>query len=336
MLSDKLRYDNNKVSLDEIIEEAPFGLIAIDKEGSITLINRQAIELLSLEGNLFKIHGSNILTWIEHIPPLYEKMNHSLATHPATFFLKSTRVNRRHLALRGIPVGENYMMVIQNITQVKETEVEVLSAMIEGQEKERKKIAREIHDGIGPLLSAIRLNLEALKARHNQQMDEKSLDDIDQIIHTLDETTQDIRAMSHNLMPPVLIDFGLVPAVNNLCSRISNSGKVGIDLITNLNKRIESENELILYRIVQELVNNSLKHSEATRITVQLMDHGNYVLLSVEDNGKGFNMNEMDVHSAGTGLSNIQARIQSRNGNIHFETAPGRGFIANVEIPIFN
>jgi signal transduction histidine kinase len=333
-ISDKLRYDNEKVSLDRVIADAPFGLITVDHDGTIILINRQTIELLMLKGNLAKVHGSNILNWIGHIPPLYDIMKKNLETGPVPFYFKSIRISRKHLAIRGIQAGKNYMVVIQNITQVKETEVEVLSAMIEGQEKERKKIAREIHDGIGPLLSAIRINLEALKARGNLQMDKKSLDDMDQIILTLDETTQDIRAMSHNLMPPVLIDFGLIPAVNNLCSRIRNSGKVEIELITNLNKRIESENELILYRIVQELVNNSLKHSEASKITVQIMDHGSHILLSVEDNGKGFNLEEVDAHSTGTGLSNIQARIQARQGSIHFDTKPGMGFIAHIEIPV--
>ena len=332
--SDMICFIEDKVLLDRIIAEAPFGLLTTDMEGVIVLINRQFADFFNIENSLDNIIGNRIFQIVEHIPQLYEKISNSITINPIPFYIKSIPIDKKHLVVRGIPVDDNYLVVAHNITQVKETEAEILSAMIEGQDNERKKIAREIHDGIGPLLSAIRFNLEALQARYNDQFDSKSLDDLTHIIYALDETTRDIRAMSHNLMPPTLIDFGLVPAVSNLCNKIRSSGKLDIDFITNLKRRLDPENELTIYRIVQELTNNSLKHSNASRLNVQLMDHDAQILLSVDDNGQGIDIKNINIYSEGIGLSNVRARVNAYHGTLLIESTPGKGFIAQVEIPL--
>jgi len=332
--SDGICYNKGEVSLERIIAEAPFGLVTTDLEGNIILINKQFADLISIQENLDIALGRSIYQFVEHIPQLFEKVNQCIKITPVPFYLRSIPVHNRFLVVRGIPVDNKYLLVAHNITQVKEFEAAVLSAMIEGQDNERKKMAREIHDGFGPLLSAIRLNLEALTVKYNDQFDNQSREDITHIINALDETTKDIRALSHNLMPTVLIDFGLVPAVNNLCAKIRSSGKIDVEFITNLKRRIDPENELTIYRIVQELINNAIKHSEASRVNVQLMDHETIIILSVDDNGKGVNMKEIDVYSGGIGLNNIQARVNANRGSFTIESTPGNGFTAHVEIPL--
>ena len=329
-----ISYLHHRGLLEKIIAEAPFGLATTDLKGTIVLINRQFAHFLNLDKNQENLIGKKIIQAVEKIPLLFEKTTQCIKSIPVPFYLKSIEIDKKHFAVRGIPVDDHYMMVIHNITKVKELEADVLSAMIEGQDKERKKIAREIHDGIGPLLSAIRFNLEALQLRFNDQLDSKSRDDLIHIINALDETNRDIRALSHNLMPPVLIDFGLVPAINNLCNKIRNSGKMEIEFITNLKRRIDAEYELTIYRIVQELTNNSLKHSGANRLVVQLMDHGAQLLMSVDDNGRGVDLGKKNIYAAGIGLSNVQARVNACRGNCIIESSPDKGFIVQVEIPI--
>ena len=325
---------HKEVLLERIIAEAPFGLVNTDLEGFILLINKQFANFFNLKDNLNEALGKKVFDLVEKIPQLHEKLIRCIKTKPQPFSFKSIEINKRHFAVRGIPMDDHYMLVAHNITQVKELEAEVLSAIVEGQDKERIKIAREIHDGIGPLLSAIRLNLEALQLKFNEQMDNRSQDDLKQIINALDETHRDIRALSHNLMPPALIDFGLVPAINNLCAKIKSSGKTDIDFITNLKRRLDPEHELTIYRIVQELTNNSLKHSGAGHLDVQLLDHGSQISLSVDDNGKGIDLKSKNIYSSGIGLSNVQARVNAFRGNCIIESSPGKGFIVQVEIPI--
>ena len=149
----------------------------------------------------------------------------------------------------------------------------------------------------------------------------------------MDDAVKEIRAISHNLMPNALVKSGLVAAVKEFVSKLNNSDKLKINLeITGLQQRLEPTSETILFRVLQELVSNIVKHANANQISIQLLQHENEITLMVEDNGIGFDTSSKDEMN-GLGLKNIQSRIAFLNGQFNIDSATGKGTTVVIEIP---
>lgn len=211
------------------------------------------------------------------------------------------------------------------------SERRVLHAIITTEEKERKRFAKEMHDGLGPLLSTVKMSLSALSARITEPTDKEILENTTLVVNEAITTIKDI---SNILSPHVLSNFGLLSATNSFASKISKAGSVNIDIISNLGKkRFNSDIEVVLYRAACELINNSVKHSGASRIDVELNKHGNFIILQVQDDGRGFDNALLEnAEGRGMGLSNIETRVKSVNGVFVLETGPGKGMQAIIRI----
>lgn len=196
-----------------------------------------------------------------------------------------------------------------------------LRAIIDSQEAERKRIAAELHDGLGQSLAAVRMRLSTEPASK-------------ETVEMLDRSCVELREISHNMMPSNLLRAGLVTALKELAERISRTGKmqVNVDAEEDLPKQGASI-EIQLFRIVQELLTNIVKYAEATSTTIQLMSDGKRYTIMVEDNGKGFDKSQLQK-SAGNGWYNIQSRLSMLNGQAEIDTAPGRGTVITVDIPV--
>lgn len=211
----------------------------------------------------------------------------------------------------------------------KEKEINLLEAMIQGEESERNRIARDLHDGVGGLLSAAKMQFSVLK-NVNGSTNHKT--EFDQALHLLDESASEIRKTAHNLLPELLNRFGLEEAIDNYCQRVSTS-KFRIDFVCMGEiPRLKQSFELTIYRIIQELVNNCIKHSQATETLVQLSCHNDFLVVTVEDNGKGFNYlpGKMD----GIGLDQIHAKVNSVGGNIKIESIENKETTVYLEFDI--
>ncbi len=208
-----------------------------------------------------------------------------------------------------------------------EGELKVLMAMIEGEEKERSRLARELHDGVGGMLSATKMHLSVLQ---NQGVQAGQSQQFLQTTSLLDAATQEVRNIAHNLSPDMLLRYELEEALARFCKNVSNA-QLQIDFYY-LGESIKLKNnfKLVLYRMVQELVNNIIKHAEASQALVQLSLHDHMLSLTVEDNGKGFIMGE----GKGIGLANLQARVKDMQGEISIESAPGKGTTVYAEFNI--
>lgn len=205
-------------------------------------------------------------------------------------------------------------------------------AILEAEENERKRIAAELHDGVGQILSAAKLNLSTLGSHINNSSPQASLP-YTTSIELVDDAVKEIRAISHNLMPNALVKSGFVAAVKEFVSKLNNSEKLKINLeITGLQQRLEQTTETILFRVLQELVSNIVKHANANQISIQLVQHENEITLMVEDNGIGFDTSSKDEMN-GLGLKNIQSRIAFLNGHFNIDSAPGKGTTVVIEIP---
>jgi len=205
---------------------------------------------------------------------------------------------------------------------------ELLTAAVAIQEAERRRIASDLHDGIGSLLSATRLYLRQLKPN---VVGAKAEEIKHASLNILDEVIQNTRRITHDLLPPVLEKFGFHAAAEDLCEKIDGSGGVIIDYNFKNEKRLTGVQEVALYRIVQELINNTLKHAGAKKITINGGWQQGLYHLQYTDDGKGFTFKENEA--VGLGLRNIESRITVLNGELKWKTSPGEGISVNICLP---
>ena len=202
---------------------------------------------------------------------------------------------------------------IQALKQDKE--ISNLEALIDGEEKERKRIAQELHDGLNGDLSAIKYRLSTLE---DAPMDAENHDNLIQIITMIDNACSQVRSISHNLIPTSILDFGLVETLNEYCEKINFSLPLNIELQYFGNSNVlDKKTETVIYRIIQELINNIIKHSLATTAIVQLNFHESELFITVEDNGIGFDLNSA---KRGLGLKNIYSRVDFLNADLEINS----------------
>jgi signal transduction histidine kinase len=212
----------------------------------------------------------------------------------------------------------------------KERTVQVLEALMQGEEKERVRLSKDLHDGVGGLLSAVKMHFSAIK--HEQEV-LRNNPAYAHAVHLLDDAITDIRKTAHNLMPETLYRLGLREALQTFCNNISYSGTLQVSFYsTGEIGRFKPNFELSVYRIVQELVNNIIKHSRANEALVQLSQHDSLLAITVEDNGVGFN--QQSAQQRGNGLTSLQSRIRALNGNIAIDAANGQGTTAYIEFDV--
>ncbi len=200
-----------------------------------------------------------------------------------------------------------------------EQEIGQLKALMSGEEKERARIARELHDGFISQLSAIKINLSYTPERHQSLIEDKEYRDN---IKHLDDTINDLRKTAHNLMPDVLVLGGLSEAIQSFCDRVSNSCQLAIDFqLYGYVPRFDVDFELALYRMVQEMVQNIIKHAHATQALVQINCNEQVLSITIEDNGIGIDENNVK----GGGLQTLDARVKALNGYVEIKSQKNNG-----------
>ncbi|MFY9153806.1 MAG: sensor histidine kinase [Prolixibacteraceae bacterium] len=205
-----------------------------------------------------------------------------------------------------------------------------MNAIFQAQEEERRRIAKELHDGVGQTISAIKMNFQSLVRNSENSVDSTEYQKIEKMI---DHVGSEVRSISHQMIPKELEQFGLVPAVEGMLSLNLDKSTLKYEFEhSGFNDRIGNHIELVLFRVLQELVSNVLKHSKATFLNVQLVKVKTHVILNVTDNGVGFNVGSHE--KSGIGLLNIASRIDGINGHLHYESAPGSGTTVTIRTPI--
>ena len=207
-------------------------------------------------------------------------------------------------------------------------EIAKLEALIDGEEKERRRIAQELHDGLNGDLSAIKYRLSSLEESLSSKIDTKNLT---KVISMLDESCAQVRSISHNLMPNSIIDYGLIETVKEYCIKINSSDTFKIDFQFFGNYiALSKKSETVIYRIIQELVTNILKHSKATEAMIQFNYREDELFITVEDNGIGFDKKSF---SSGIGHKNIKTRIEFLNAQLDVESSSaGTSFTISIDL----
>jgi two-component system, NarL family, sensor kinase len=206
-------------------------------------------------------------------------------------------------------------------------------AVIDAEEKERRRIAQDLHDGVGQILSAAKLNLSNYESKATFRTEEEK-EALRNALDLINDSVKEVRAVSHNMMPNTLIKLGLASAVREFITKIGSIPNFKVDLeIVGLDQRLPEQTETVLYRVIQEIVNNIIKHSQANHISLQLIKHDTEMTVMIEDNGVGFDTAKISEFS-GIGLKNIISRIEFLNGRVDFDSTPGHGTNVIIEVPL--
>ncbi|MEM5566795.1 ATP-binding protein [Psychroserpens sp. AS72] len=213
-------------------------------------------------------------------------------------------------------------------TVLKDQELNAIDAMIEGQEKERQRIANDLHDDLGGLMATVKLHFNALKEKQTPELYSKTND-------LIDEAYNKVRTVAHAKNSGVIAKQGLLKAINEMAFKISALNKITIDVIDHgLENRLENSLELTIFRIIQELITNVIKHANATEVTIHITNHEDSLNIMVEDNGKGFNPSQVTKTNKGMGISSIDKRVEHLNGTMTIESNKNQGTTIIIDIPI--
>jgi signal transduction histidine kinase len=201
-------------------------------------------------------------------------------------------------------------------------EKQLLQSSIRAQEDERKRIALELHDGLGQMLSAARLNIASLPASGNQAYSSA--------LSLIDDSCRELRDISHDMMPALLVKTGLVAAVHELAAKTSTGTSLTVYVDDGgLTNRLPQEKEVHLFRIIQELLNNIIKYASATEVHIQFLPDVDKLSVMIEDNGSGFDKNKLET-SKGNGWFNIRSRLELIGGEIEIDSRPGKGTVVHI------
>jgi PAS domain S-box-containing protein len=232
---------------------------------------------------------------------------------------------------------------MQDITEKKQLEKQILKqeldkhkivaqAIVDAQEKERAEIGKELHDNVNQILSTAKLYLELAKSD-----DKERINLIKRSTENIYNAINEIRAISRSLVPPSISDLGVIVSINDLIEDVRATKKLHAEFYysENIEEIVNEKQQLMIFRIIQEQVNNVLKHSGASNLIIELMIDGSLIDLTISDNGKGF-VNDNITSKKGVGLSNITSRTELFNGKVNLITSPGKGCMLNIHIPITN
>lgn len=240
----------------------------------------------------------------------------------AIFYIQYNISNKKLIAQKEL----SYLQQLNEIEH--QQELQYSKAMIQGEEQERRRMARDLHDGLGGMLAGVKINLSA-------QLDNQDQDSIEQplqrVLGQIDNSVTELRRIAHNMMPVNLLNFGLKTALKDLCETLMTA-TTRIDFQSfEINNNIPEQTQINIYRIVQEMLANSIRHADATNIILQCSQNGHTFFITQEDNGKGFDINAAQVET-GIGLGNIRNRVGFLKGKMEIESKINQGTIINIEL----
>jgi PAS domain S-box-containing protein len=264
---------------------------------------------------------------------IYKEGKYTFETEHVT---KSGEVIQVEMKSRLVEYGNEKLIlsISRNMSERKELERKILSVVIQTEERERERFSKDMHDGLGPLLSTIKLYVNELV---NEEVEKDEKQKMVQYTNELiDEAVTSTRNISNNLMPRVIHEFGLEKAVESFCNKVNTTNKINIIFkVSNIDRSLDKNVELILFRVISELINNTLKYAQAKNIVIRLDKEGNKIRLHFADDGIGFDVeNIMNKKNTGMGLKNIISRIRSINGNCNFISNKNQGFKIDIEIDV--
>lgn len=316
---------NNEMNFRNIFDKSSDAILIVGADRSIIDFNEAYLHLSGLKENeVFNMQFDQILLkedWDKYVNSYTDLHN-----FPGRLELKIENKNKgsRYYDCTTSIINYNdkdvILFMIRDYTEKFELEKKSYLSVIEAEEKERSRFSKELHDGLGPLLSTLKIYLEVFFGNPSD------LEIRDRIENTLTESIKSVKEISNNLSPYILENMGLIKAINSFVEKIKYGKKIEINFNSNLERRLKSEIEISIYRFITELINNTIKHANATCIQIDIAEKSNILEIRYEDNGIGFELEEITLASKGIGLYNLKSRIEKLGGKIDMISSPGNGF----------
>ena len=314
------------------------GIIVTDFDQNILAANPLILDLTRMDEEQIQSKKVNDFVVKQYQPDIQKRIQMlKKGKHPASFELEL--IIYKNIAL---PVEINSRIIdfenrkailtlIRDISERKQLQHKIIQTIIQTEEKERSHFAKELHDGLGPLLSTMNIYTGILKDSKDEERRETA---IDRIQASVEEAILGIRQISNSLSPHVLQNFGLPEAIRNFYSKLKDIKNIDFKFKYNLEKRLNQNMELTLYRVIVELINNSVKYSGASLIKITIHLENNILKIEYADNGKGFDIERTLKNTRSMGLHNIYNRINSLNGKIDLTSQEGKGMKANIKFKL--
>lgn len=332
--------------------------------------NGYANELLSVYSNLINYHafmdnGDWVQAYFEAYSNLYDSVNSSkkikqFAAAQEQYHTASIEANSQKVKLRNrnlwLGIAASLLLLLGSIFVIRNTrqqkklaeqgkdiadrkidnllqsqEMKNLDAMLEGQDNERKRIAADLHDRLGSILSTVKLHFTSMEDKLSD-LQKDNQDQYHKATALLDEATNEVRRISHDLSTGTIAKFGLIPALYELKNTLDSTKRIKVDILeAGMDERLDMNMEISIYRIIQELIANTLKHAQAKKVEIQLTKMEDNLNIIIQDDGIGFDTSKA---SEGIGIQNIKQRVSKAEGEIIFDSAKGVGTTVILEFPI--
>lgn len=260
--------------------------------------------------------------------------------------IQKASITKKNYALAGL-AGILALLILLGVTTIRKRAVQsemrlqstvmkqqdiATRAVLTAEENERKRIAADLHDGVGQMMSVAKMNLSAFENDLGFKTDEQKLA-YEKVIGLVDESCKEIRNISHQMMPNALLKSGLSSAVKEFIDKI-DSRLLKVNLHTEgLNERLDNNVETVLYRVIQECVNNVIKHSGANMLDISIIKDNDGISATIEDNGRGFDATNKEKFE-GIGFKNIMSRVEYLKGTLDIDTSPGKGALIAIHVPL--
>ncbi len=330
----------SEINFKNLFEKSNESIIIINYKGDIIDVNEKMCNMLSYSKKELMLMSINSLItqkFKKEYPFAINKIktggNHIFETEKESklgtvipFEFNSTLLNY---------LGEKAVLLSgRDITERKQIKKQVLRAILRTEENERKRFAKELHDGLGALLSGIKMYIDLIV---EEQIEPEMIPDIMQKAKALiDEAADTAREVANNIKPHILTNFGLIKSIKLLTERFNNTKKIYIDYdASDYSLSMDSDFELTIYRIVNELINNTVKHANATDIKLNIRNNRNKLILLYSDNGDGFDVDKaLSEETTGNGLKNILSRLETIDGTCEIMSDKNLGLYIRIKIDI--
>lgn len=308
-------------------------IVIFDQDLTVITANETLIKLLKL--NPDNVVGTKVSDYIvdDNSPELANsRVKLLLENHSGQYeyTLRNSKGETFIAEARGKLItyeGKQAILVsLNDITKRKILEQKILTSSTNAEETERERISKELHDGLGPLLSTCRIYVHNIK--NNKDID-SSVNNLEELIT---ESLGSIKEISNNISPHILRNFGVKYALQSFIEKLQNTCDINLEFKNTNDKRYDEIKEITIYRVLIELINNTIKHSQAKNIQIKLEEKNRMLKVYYSDNGIGFDYNKIYKESKGFGLININSRILSIGGKINYFSQENKGVIVNIQI----
>jgi PAS domain S-box-containing protein len=324
----------------DLAELLPETIFEMDVSGTINFINNRGLEKFGYSKKEFE-KGLNSFQLIQEKEVSIAKKRfetflngEGFRPYEYTFITKDKKLFPGIVYMNKVSEGKNSNTlrgIIIDITDQKNIERKILNTVIETEEKERKRVAEDLHDGLGSLLSSLSIYIDIIDDDKLETKEKQK--HLDYIRNLINEAILSSKEIANNLRPSTLSRFGLATSLKSFCEKINETKKIKIDFNSDEFDSIENQVEIAIFRITNELINNTLKYASADNIVIDIVNKNNTLVLKYKDDGLGFDKNEA-MQKDGSGLQNIITRIDSINGKVEIESKKNEGIFVCIKVDL--